>query len=87
MIIPKLSFKEGDAPDQADTTAGAQVALTCPSVKWPGQRIWQVGSWQKGGLTMVSPFSTARVTIYKESDYKCQAIELMNSLHKLGNTR
>ena len=33
---------------------------------------------------MVSPFSTAEVPIYKESDYNCQAIELMNLLHKLG---
>jgi hypothetical protein len=41
-------------------------------------------SWAKGGFTKVSPFSTAGVTIYKESDDKCQAIELMNLLHSWG---
>jgi hypothetical protein len=30
-----------------------------------------------------SPLSTAGVNIYKETDDKCQAIELLNSLHKL----
>jgi hypothetical protein len=40
-------------------------------------------SWVKGGVAMFSPFSTTGVIIYKETDYNCQAIELMNLLHKL----
>jgi hypothetical protein len=40
-------------------------------------------SWGEGGFTRVSPFSTTGVNIYKETDAKCQAIELMNLLHKL----
>jgi len=41
------------------------------------------GKLGKGGFTWVSPFSTTGVNIYKETDAKCQAIELMNLLHKL----
>jgi hypothetical protein len=78
MILPELSFTEGDAPDQAETTAGAQAALTCPSVAKPTGLAG--GKLRIRVLTKVSPFSTAGVTIYKESDCKCQAIELMNLL-------
>jgi hypothetical protein len=50
--------------------------MTCPSV-------WRMESWAKEIFTLVSPVSTAGVFIYKETDDKCQAIELLNLLHKI----